>query len=450
MTTQKREYSLFTAVAMIVGIVIGSGIFFKSDDMLAYTGGNVFLAVLIFIIASFTIIFGSLCFSQLAARTDQPGGPVTYYHEYVGKRWAVMFGWYQAFIYFPTLVVILSWVTGIYVSALFGLNVGFDGYVGIGLIWFFLCFGYNILSAKIGGIFQEAALIIKLIPLFVIAVGGVVAGDPVAVLTNPSPEAVEATKSLAWIAAVGPVAFAFDGWIVSMTIAHEVKNSKKSMPIALVAAPLLILIAYLLYFLGITGFIGADKVMEMGDASVTLIAESLMGKTFATLITLFVTISVMGTTNGVILGIIRLPYSLALRNALPMSGLLKQVNPKTRMPVYSAVFGMVVCGVWWVIHYMQNAFGWLVNGDISEIAIAMSYILYIPLYAVVFRFWRKGQVKGIGYGVIFPLLASVGSLFVLIGSMANPQFIWFVLINLIPLILGYLYGGKASDTLETI
>jgi APA family basic amino acid/polyamine antiporter len=433
---------------MIVGIVIGSGIFFKTDDMLAYTGGNVGLAVLIFCIASFTIIFGSLSFSQLASRTDQPGGPIAYYYEYVGKRWAVMFGWFQAFIYFPTLVVILSWVTGIYVSSLFGLDWGFNGFVGIGIIWFFLCFGYNILSAKIGGIFQEAAFIIKLIPLFVVAIGGVLVGDPIAVIANPSPEAIEATKTLAWVAAIGPVAFSFDGWIVSMTIAHEVKNSKRNMPFALVVAPLCILIAYLLYFLGVTGYIGPDQVMEMGDASVTLIAENLMGKTFATLITLFVTISIMGTTNGVILGIIRLPYSLALRNALPMSNKLKQLNPKTRMPVYSAVFAMVVCSVWWVIHYVQNAFGWLLNGDVSEIAIAMSYILYIPLYAVVFLLWRKGQVKGIANGVIFPALASLGSLFVLIGSMANPQFIWFILINLIPLLLGYIYGGRASDTIE--
>lgn len=263
-----------------------------------------------------------------------------------------------------------------------------------------------------------------------------------------SPDAIEATKTLAWVAAIGPVAFSFDGWIVSMTIAHEVKNSKRNLPLALVISPLCVLIAYLLYFLGITGYIGPEQVMEMGDASVTLIAESLMGTTFATLITLFVTISVMGTTNGVILGIIRLPYSLALRNAIPMSGTLKKLNPKSRMPVYSAIFAMLVSGVWWIIHFLQNQYGWLLNGDVSEIAIAMSYILYIPLYLVVFNMWRKGQVNGIGYGVIFPILATIGSLFVLVGSMANPQFIWFILINLIPLILGFLYGGKASDTVE--
>ena len=446
--TQKREYSLFTSIAMIVGIVIGSGIFFKSDDMLAYTGGNVALAVLIFCIASFTIVFGSLCFSQLAARTDKPGGPITYYNEFIGNRWAIMFGWFQTFIYYPTLVVILSWVTGIYFCSLFGLNWGFTGWVAVGFVWFLICFGYNIASAKIGGIFQEAAMVIKLVPLFVVAIGGLLFGDPIAVLSNPSPEAIEATKTLAWVAAIGPVAFSFDGWVVSMSVAHEVKDAKRNLPKALVMAPLCILAAYLLYFLGITGYIGPDQVMEMGDASVTLIAEKLLGPTFATLITAFVTISVMGTTNGVILGIIRLPYSLALRNAIPGSSFLKKLNLKSRMPVNSAIFAMVISGVWWIIHYAQNQFAWLVNGDVSEIAIAMSYILYVPLYIVVVKMWVRKEIKSLGYGIIFPILATFGSVFVLVGSMANPQFKYFIVINLIPLILGFIYGKNASDRVE--
>jgi len=446
--TQKREYSLFTAVAMIVGIVIGSGIFFKSDDMLAYTGGNVGLAVLIFCIASFTIIFGSLCFSQLAARTDKPGGPITYYNEFIGTRWAVMFGWFQTFVYYPTLTVILSWVTGIYFCSLFGLDWGFNGWMAVGFAWFLICYGFNIASAKAGGLFQEISVIIKLIPLFVVALGGIFLGDPISVVMNPSPEAIEATKTLAWVAAIGPVAFSFDGWVVSMAVAHEVKDSKRNMPRALVAAPLCILIAYLLYFLGICGYIGPDQVMEMGDASVTLIAENLMGTTFATLITAFVTISVMGTTNGVILGSIRLPYSLALRNALPGSESLKKLNPNSKMPVNSAVFAMAVCLIWWVVHFLQNQYAWLVNGDVSEIAIAMSYLLYVPLYLVLFNMWRKREITTLRYGIIYPILATCGSLFVLIGSMANPQFKFFIVINLIPLILGYLYGKNAYTTID--
>ena len=448
METQKREYSLFTAVAMIVGIVIGSGIFFKSDDMLNYTGGNVGLAALIFCIASFTIIFGSLCFSQLAARTDKPGGPITYYNEFIGKRWAVMFGWFQTFVYYPTLTVVLSWVTGIYFCSLFGLDWGFNGWIATGFAWFLICYGFNIASAKAGGRFQEIAVVIKLIPMFVVAIGGILLGDPVGAVLNPSPQAIEATKTLTWVAAIGPVAFSFDGWVVSMAVAHEVVDSRRNMPRALVAAPLCILIAYLMYFLGICGYIGPERVMEMGDASVTLIAESLMGKTFATMITAFVTISVMGTTNGVILGSIRLPYSLALRNALPGSESLKKLNPNSRMPVNSAIFAIAICLVWWVIHYLQNEFGWLINGDISEIAIAMSYLLYVPLYLVVFNMWRKRELRGISYGILFPLFATIGSLFVLFGSMANPQFKYFIIVNLIPLILGYIYGKNAVDLVK--
>ena len=102
-----------------------------------------------------------------------------------------MFGWFQVFIYYPTLAVILSWVTGIYFCALFGLDWGFNGYVAVGFVWFIICFAYNTASAKFGGKFQETALIIKLIPLFVIAIGGIIFGDPIGAVTNPSPQAID-------------------------------------------------------------------------------------------------------------------------------------------------------------------------------------------------------------------------------------------------------------------
>lgn len=445
MEQQKREYGLFTTVAMIVGIVIGSGIFFKSDDMLGYTGGNVGLAVLVFCIAAFTIVFGCLTFSQLAALTDKPGGVITYANEFMNKRWASMFGWFQVFIYYPTLTVLISWVVGIYVSLTMGWEMTFDRWFVIGIVWFSICFLYNILSAKIGGWFQEAAVIIKLIPLFAIAIGGLVFGDPISVIMNPSPEAIEATKTLGWAAAIGPIAFSFDGWVVSMAVAHEVRDAKRNVPKALVAAPLFVLAAYLMYFLGITGYLGADQVMQLKDESVATAATNLFGPTFASIIYIFVTISVMGTVNGVILGFIRLPYSLALRNAIPFSASLRKIHPKINMPVNSAFFAIAVCAVWWVIHYLQNKYGLLVNGDIAEIAISMSYMLYIVLYYQVFRLWRKGKVKGIWNGVVFPLFATLGSLFVLIGGLANPQFIIFVIISMIAIIGGLLYGKNAYD-----
>ncbi len=138
-----------------------------------------------------------------------------------------MFGWFQVFIYYPTLTVLISWVVGVYVGLTMGWELTFTGQLGIGLIWFFLCFFYNIMSAKIGGWFQEAAVIIKLIPLFAIALGGLIFGDPIAAIQNPSPEAIEATKTLGWAAAIGPIAFSFDGWVVSMAVAHEVRIPRR-------------------------------------------------------------------------------------------------------------------------------------------------------------------------------------------------------------------------------
>lgn len=448
MEQQKREYSLFTAIAMIVGIVIGSGIFFKSDDMLNYTGGNVGLAVLVFCIAAFTIVFGCLTFSQLAALTDKPGGIVTYANEFIGKRWACLFGWFQVFVYYPSLTVLLAWVVGIYVGLTMGWDLTFTGMVGVGLVWFCICFLYNIFSAKIGGLFQEATVIIKLIPLFAIAIGGLIFGDPIAAIQNPSPEAISATTTLAWTAAIGPIAFSFDGWVISMIVSHEVKDAKRNVPRALVAAPIFVLAAYLMYFLGICGYLGADQVMELGDSAVATAATNLIGPTFASIIFVFVTISVMGTSNGIILGYIRLPYSLALRNALPGSNSLKKIHPTLKMPVNSALFAIGISVVWWIIHFLQNKYSLLINGDIAEIAIAMSYLLYIILYYQVFKLWRKGIIKGFRHGVVYPILASLGSIFVLIGGLANPQFIIFVVICLLFVISGYIYGGRAYDDIR--
>lgn len=448
MKQQKRQYSLFTAIAMLLGIVIGSGIFFKADDMLRYTGGNVGIAVLIFCIAAFTIVFGSLCLSKLAALTDKPGGIVTYANEFVGKRFAIAFGWFQTFIYFPTLTVLISWVVGVYTGLLFGLDLSFNQQLVIGFIWFLICFGYNIASAKVGGKFQEITVIIKLIPLFIIGIAGFVFGDPISVVMHPTPEAIAATTTLGWIAAIGPVAFSFDGWIISMAISHEVKDAKKNMPRALVIAPIFVLAVYLLYFLGTCGYLGTEKVMALGDSSVTFIADRLLGPTFAGFITAFVTISVMGAVNGAVLGFIRMPYSLALRNGLPGSNRLKKLTERSGMPVNSAKLAIVICIVWWMIHFLQNKYALLINGDISEIAVSMSYVLYIPVYFQLFRLWRAGVVKGIAYGIVFPVLATIGSLFVVIAGLSNPQFILFITVGLIVIVAGFVYGGKASDTVE--
>ena len=234
---KKNEYGLFTAIAMIVGIVIGSGIFFKSDNILVATGGSIALGVLVFCIAAIAIIFGSLTISQLASRSSQSGGLIAYAEENYNKSLACAFGWFQTFLYFPTLIAVVSWVAGIYICMLFGVEGTLEVQMLIGFAVMAFLFVMNTLSAKLGGLFQNASTIIKLIPLALIAIAGLIFGD----VSNISLSHVTSMQSVGWIAAIAPIAFSFDGWVVATSIGHEIKDSKRNLPKALIIAPIFIL-----------------------------------------------------------------------------------------------------------------------------------------------------------------------------------------------------------------
>ena len=335
---KKNEYGLFTAITMIVGIVIGSGIFFKSDNILIATGGSIALGVLVFFIAAIAIIFGSLTISQLASRSSKEGGLISYAEEYYNKSTSCAFGWFQTFLYFPTLISVVSWVAGIYICILFGIEGTLEIQMLIGLLIMIFLFVMNTLSAKLGGIFQNASTIMKLVPLVLISIAGLIFGDT----SNISLSDITAMKSTGWIAAIAPIAFSFDGWIVSTSISHEIKDSKRNLPKALIIAPIFILIVYVLYFIGISIYIGPETIMSLGDAHVDLAANNLLGPWGAKIVLIFVIISIIGTINGMILGMIRLPHSLALRNMFPKSKKIIKINEKLLMPVNSAIVAFII------------------------------------------------------------------------------------------------------------
>lgn len=435
---KKNEYGLFTAIAMIVGIVIGSGIFFKSDNILVATGGSVALGVLVFCIAAIAIIFGSLTISQLASRSSKEGGLIAYAEEYYNKSTSCAFGWFQTFLYFPTLIAVVSWVAGIYICILFGIEGTLEKQMLIGLAIMVFLFVINTLSAKLGGLFQNASTIIKLIPLLLIAVAGLVFGDTSSVSFSD----ITAMKSTGWIAAIAPIAFSFDGWVVSTSISHEIKDSKRNLPKALIIAPIFILIVYVLYFVGISMYIGPGTIMSLGDAHVDLAANNLLGPWGAKIVLIFVIISIMGTINGLTLGMIRLPHSLSVRNMFPKSKVINKIDEKLLMPVNSAIVAFIIAIVWYIAHYLTTKFGLLPNSDISEISITMSYTMYILLYVKVIQLGRQGKISGIWNTIINPVLAIIGSLIILFGSMGNQLFWIYAAFCLLVMLLAVLFCKK--------
>lgn len=441
---QKGNYGLFTAITMITGIVVGSGIFFKSDDVLMYTNGNMMLGILVFVIAAIAIIFGCLTISQLATRTDKPGGIIAYAEEFLNIKIASSFGWFQTFLYLPTLVAVVGWVSGTYICQLFGMSGSNLTYSVIGFGFMILFFGFNILSAKFGGIFQNASMIIKLIPLVVLAIIGIFFGNPGEILSSDLEMMKNVEVGAGWIAAFAPIAFSFDGWIVATSIAHEIKDSKKNLPIALTVAPIIILVVYIGYFLGVTTLAGPDVVVAQGNDSVYTAIRGIFGENGARILLVFIVVSVLGTLNGLIMGLIRMPYSLAIRGMLPFSNFLAKENKKLgSMPINSAIFGFVISAMWLVIHYLTVEIG--MRGDVSEISICVSYLNYILLYLVVIRLARKGEVKNKFMGYVVPALAILGSCVILLGSITNEYFLYFLVICYGIMAVGYYFGGKSQS-----
>lgn len=439
---QKKEYSLFTAVAMIVGIVIGSGIFFKSDNILVYTNGSIKDGIILFSLAAVGIIFGSLAIGVLASKTTKAGGVITYADEYSGRRTACAFGWFQVFIYYPAVTVVVSWVAGVYGAMLFGIKADSHTIAFIGTGAILLCFLMNIFSANLGGYFQNCSTVIKMIPLIIIAGAGFIYGDPYAAMPIQQGMETAGGNSVSWLAALGPIAFSYDGWVVSTSIAHEIKNSKRNLPIALIVGPIFVLAAYIFYFAGISRLIGPANIMEMGDAHVNAAALKLFGESGAKIILIFVIISVLGTLNGFILGFIRLPYSLALRGMFPVSEKVKKVNEKTHLPEYSAGIAFVIILIWAAINYIVQSKNLIPNSDVSEIPIVASYILYIILYVCVIKLYFKGEVEGKIRGLAIPSLAIFGSLLIIIGGVQNPRTFLYLGICLAVIIISLIFCRK--------
>ncbi len=434
------KYGLVTAVTMIIGICIGSGIFFKSDNVLVATGGNILLGVISFVLAAISIVFGCLTIGELATRTDKVGGLITYAESFINQKVACAMGWFQAFIYYPTISSVVAWIIGVYINILFNLQASLEFEIIVGYVFLVICFVYNILLPKFGAFIQNSTTLIKLLPLFALGILGMVFGDPISGLSNIDTNVLAGTG---WISALGPIAYSFDGWIVSTSISHEVKDAKKNMPKALMLGPLIILGIYILYFVGVSCYIGPDTVMALGDAHVSLAAENLLGPTFSKLILIIIIISVMGTVNGLVIGYIRIPYSLSIRQGMfPFSKYLSKIDDRFQMPIHSALCCLIICTLWMIVHYLCTKYNLLFNSDISEGSVAISYLLYILLYVKVIKMYRSKEIKSKFKGMVCPVLAIVGSIIILSGGIQNKLFILYLVLSVLLFLYSLHYYEK--------
>lgn len=438
---QNEHYGLVTATTMIIGIVIGVGIFFKSDDVLNYTGGSIWLGILVFCIGAFGIIFGSLTLTELSIRTKKNGGIVGYYEDFISKKIACGFGWFQTFVYYPTLTAVIAWVGGIYTCLLFGLESTLEKQILIGTAYMALFYTINIISLKFGGYFQNASTIIKLIPLLGIAIISVFFATPTLEIPKNVELVSKSSVGFTWLAALAPIAFSFDGWTIATSITNEVKNPKKNMTLALIIGPLVVLGVYLLYFLGLNKMLGSEYIMSTGDAAVNKVGELLLGSSGIKILLTFIIISILGVVNGVVLGSLRMPQALASKGMIPNSENIAVIHPNILLSIRSCIISFITSIVWMMIHYITQKIGVMGGGDISEISIVFSYGCYIMLYIKVMKMKKENIITSKFKGMVCPVFGIMGSIIILIGGfISNPVYVtFFIIFCILTCLLGYKY-----------
>ncbi|MBQ6999138.1 MAG: APC family permease [Clostridia bacterium] len=383
----KEKYGLITAIAMVVGIVIGSGVFFKAEKVLTATGGNLPLGITAWALGGIIMVICAYTFSILATRYSNVNGVVDYAENMLGKRYGYYLNWYLTFLYYPAMTSVLAWVSARYLGVILGLDITGGSVMVIAGLFLVLSFAMNALSPVLAGKFQVSTTVIKLIPLLLMGVIGSIVGLSNGMIKENFTtvvEVVEGGNIKALFTALIATVFAYEGWIIATSINAELKNAKRNLPIALVVGTLIIVAVYILYYIGLAGGITNAEMMAGGESGAKTAFTNIFGNIAGVGIFVLVVISCLGTLNGLMLASTRGMYSIAVRNCGLKPKLFRQVDKISNMPVNSSVVGLVICAFFLVYFYGANLADPLWFGkygfDSSEIPIVTIYAMYVPIF----------------------------------------------------------------------
>ena len=459
-----RKYGLVTAICMVVGTVIGSGVFFKAQNVLVATGGNMPVGIAAWVITGMIMIICSAQFAVMATKYEKVNGVVDYAEATCGKGYAYYLAWFLVNIYYPGMTSVLAWVSARY----FGVLVGWDlaSAQVLALAGFFLVASYtmNALSPYLAGKFQVSATVIKLIPICLMAVVGTVVGLSNGTLTsnftNVVSEAIGGTTGSGLFAAVVATVFAYEGWIVTTSINAELKNPKKNLPLALVIGAAIVVVAYVLYYIGVAG--GASSEVLINEGATTAFTN-IFGTVGGTFLNICIVISCLGTLNGLMVGSSRGMYAIAARNEGPKPEMFGQVDKTTNMTSNSAIWGVFICAVWLLYFYGANLApdgGWfgLFNFDSSELPVVTIYGMYIPMMIM---WMKKEKSLGVMKRFVLPALTIIACGFMVfaacyahgytpyMNAKADGTFscpiLFYLIIYVVVLIIGAFFAGKKKN-----
>ena len=449
----QRKYGLFTAICMVVGIVIGSGVFFKAQNILQKPGIDLSLGIIAWLIGGAIMLVCLLAFSFMGQKYEKVNGLVDYAEATVGPKYGYYMGWFSSTIYYPAMTSVLGWLSARYTlefitSAFPGFNLLIPADQGgciigpecLALTLFYLCACYavNVLSPKMAGKLQVSTTVIKMIPLGLMSIVGVIVGISSGLLTQnfSAPAQIPAVGGTSPLfGAVCATAFAYEGWIIATAMNAEIKDSKKNLPKALILGGIVIVATYVLYFVGVAG--GATTA-DLTTIGTTVAFSNVFGPVLGNILKLFVAISCIGTMNGLMMASSRSLYALAARRQGPNPDVYGQIDERTNMPNNASILSLVIIAAWLVYFYMSNlACTW--TGpfvfDSSELPIITIYLMYLPMFV---QWMRKEKDQSVLRRFVMPILALCGSVFMVVACILGHKMgcVWYLIVFAVVMAIG--------------
>lgn len=410
----KKQYGIWTGIAMVIGIVIGSGVFIKAGGVLSKSGGDLKIALLAWLIGGIIMITSGYCFAVFASKVRKFNGVVDYVEAATNKKVGYFIAWTMTTLYYPIITSVVSIFAGHYFFRMFGLNYWYGD-------WQVLLFAFvlitlsvilNYYSPKISAKFQVSATVIKLVPIAFIAIVGLFAS----LIIGPEFGMVNAFKNSAEIgtanfgAAVTTTAFAYEGWVCATSINAELKDSKRNLPKALVFGTIAILAFYILYYASLSAILGNDGVISADANAPIVVFERIFGNFGGILFTLFITISCVGTVNGLVISSCRGMYTLSCRGQGICPEKFSKLSVNGSTSFWSCVYGyacsIIILALWALI--FNNDWFLARFGALDELVCAIIYAMYITMYVCIIR---KFKDVGVFKRFVMPIIAIIGSIF---------------------------------------
>lgn len=401
----KKNMGVMTAMSVVVGCVIGAGVFFKPYAIYQATGGAPGMAMISWIAGGLMSIFGALTFAEIAVLIPRTGGMVTYLGDVYGKAIGFLAGWMQVVIFYPSYLAGYGVKVGTELSSMLGINISMP--VGIAIIIAIVLL--NTLGSEAAGKFQIVSTVCKLVPLFLIMIAGFILGRSTEPVLSPmvgegmNAGAVLGTTLLA-------VLFAFEGWTNVGTIAGEMKNPARDLPVAIVGGVSIIMAVYLLINIAYIKVIPAEDLMNI-ESPAAAVANVLFGKAGGTIVSVGIIISVIGAGNGFLLAGSRVAYYLASEKELPCSDKLAALNSRQVPSNAIILVGTLAC-----LYSLLGKFDLL-----TDMGTFSCWIFYTLTFACVITMRRKHPEMQRDYKVpcypVIPALAILSGLYVIFSQL---------------------------------